>query len=242
MNRVIALAGLVGAMTSGFAWSQSAPAPPFEEATIRYLSFPFRLWGIEILNGSVIVTGWGLRSLIAEAYGVKEYQVAGGPDWLSRPNGIYEIDASAKSTPTKDQVRAMAQALLADRFQLKMHREMQDLAAYALVVAKDGPKMKESLPGALGMTTANMVRYIDFGTTSMEDLAQQLYFYGITERPVFNKTGLTANYDFRLEWTRDAAKSPVFTPLVERLGLKLEPITVSTEMVIVDDVEMPSEN
>jgi uncharacterized protein (TIGR03435 family) len=96
MNRVIAVAGLIGAMTSGFAWSQSAPVriaapPPFDEATIRYLSFPSRLWGIDIRNGGAMVTGWGLRSLIAEAYGVKEYQVAGGPSWLSQRDGVYQI-------------------------------------------------------------------------------------------------------------------------------------------------------
>jgi uncharacterized protein (TIGR03435 family) len=235
MNRVIAVAGLIGAITSGFAWSQSAPAL-FAEATVRRLSVPSHPPGIDILDGSVTLTGFGFRALVAKAYGVKEYQVAGGP---AKQEDIYQIDAIAKSTPTEDQVRAMAQALLADQFRLKVHREMQDLAAYNLAVAKGGPKMKENEPGVFGMTTAG-VSHIDFATASMGALAKELYV--ITGRPVFDQTGLTGNYDFRLDWIMDETKSHVFIPMVERLGLKLEPITVLTEMVVIDHVEVPSKD
>src|SRR5271156_3407282 len=103
MVRPIVGLGLIAVTASG----QSAPA--FEAATIKKLSAPVRSPGIEIHDGSVIVTGWGLRSLIAEAYGVKEFQAAGGPDWLSRREDVYEIEANARNTPSNDQVRAMAQ-------------------------------------------------------------------------------------------------------------------------------------
>ena len=55
-------------------------------------------------------------------------------------------NAPGEGTPTGDDVRRMLQTLLADRFQLKLHRETKERPVYALVVAKNGPKLKESAP------------------------------------------------------------------------------------------------
>jgi uncharacterized protein (TIGR03435 family) len=231
------------------ALGQTTPAVVFEAATIRkhiFTGAAGKTFGVVISGGSVggnRVAAYSvtLNRLISEAFNLKAYQISGGPSWADdEANAAYDIEAKVDGTPTMDQARVMLQALLVDRFHLKVHREMRDLAAYNLVVGKDGPKMKESEPGVLILTTVGL-SHIDFGTTSMEGLAQQLYFYAIAERPVFDKTGLTGKYDFRLEWTRDDTKSKVFIPLLERLGLKLEPTTVSTEMVVIDHVEMPSE-
>jgi uncharacterized protein (TIGR03435 family) len=65
-------------------------------------------------------------------------------------------------------------------------------------------------------------------------------------RPVMNNTGLTGEYDFRVEWSADPAKDPsapsIFTALQEQLGLKLEPAKGPIEVIIVDRAEKPSEN
>jgi uncharacterized protein (TIGR03435 family) len=87
-----------------------------------------------------------LKDLVANAYGVKPYQVS-GPDWMNA-NGLdaphFEIVANLPEGSTKDDAPKMLQALLADRFKLEAHRTDQEHPVYALVVAKGGPKMKES--------------------------------------------------------------------------------------------------
>jgi uncharacterized protein (TIGR03435 family) len=79
--------------------------------------------------------------IIAQAYQVKDYQIS-GPDWL----GSQRFDIVAKLPPDtpKKQIPLMLQSLLAERFKLTIHREKKDLPGYALVVGKNGPKLKES--------------------------------------------------------------------------------------------------
>lgn len=82
-----------------------------------------------------------LTVLIMDAYNVKKFQISGLPDWAGRD--VFDIAATVEGgrTPTVDQARRMLQTLLADRFQLKLHRETKELPIYSLVVAKNGPKL-----------------------------------------------------------------------------------------------------
>ncbi len=82
-----------------------------------------------------------LRQVLARAYNVKSYQIS-GPSTLDSER--YNITATVPPGTTKDQFAVMLQNLVADRFQLTLHREKKDLPAYALVLAKGGPKMKVS--------------------------------------------------------------------------------------------------
>lgn len=84
-----------------------------------------------------------MKTLIATAYKVKEYQVT-GPAWLATDH--FDVVAKMPEGATKDDAPAMLQSLLADRFKLVTHRETQEHPILALVVGKGGPKMKES-PG-----------------------------------------------------------------------------------------------
>lgn len=77
------------------------------------------------------------------AYGVKNYQIS-GPPWLDTER--FSIVAKAPPGAAKEQVLVMWQNLLAQRFQLKLHRETNDIPIYELVVGKNGPKLKESAP------------------------------------------------------------------------------------------------
>ncbi|MES1257383.1 MAG: TIGR03435 family protein [Acidobacteriota bacterium] len=88
-----------------------------------------------------------LRMVLAKAWGVKSYQIS-GPAWLDSEH----FDMTAKVPPgtTKEQFSVMLQNLVADRFKLTLHREKKDLPAYALLVAKGGPKLQatpENDPG-----------------------------------------------------------------------------------------------
>lgn len=82
-----------------------------------------------------------LRDLIAIAYKVKTYQIT-GPDWLRSER--FDIEATVPEGATKDDVPAMLQALLEERFKLSAHRDTEDRKVLALVVARGGPKLKES--------------------------------------------------------------------------------------------------
>jgi uncharacterized protein (TIGR03435 family) len=87
-----------------------------------------------------------LHALIADAYGVKEYQVSAVPQWADTL--ICEIAAtiSGDAVATQDQVRPMLQSLLADRFQLKVHPETKEMSLYRLRQVKKSNLLKPAGP------------------------------------------------------------------------------------------------
>jgi uncharacterized protein (TIGR03435 family) len=82
-----------------------------------------------------------LLNLITMAYSVKTFQV-NAPEWAVTQK--FNIDAKIPPGTTKEQFHAMLQNLLIDRFKLAVHHESKDVAKYDLVLAKNGPKLKES--------------------------------------------------------------------------------------------------
>jgi uncharacterized protein (TIGR03435 family) len=98
----------------------------------------------------------------------------------------------------------MLQSLLADRVKLRVHREMKEMPVYALVVGKNGPKLKESAPdadpgGHTGVSGRNYV--VTMPKTTMGRLVQEMSNTAFLDRPVLEKTGLTGAYDFKLTYT-----------------------------------------
>jgi uncharacterized protein (TIGR03435 family) len=95
-----------------------------------------------------------IRQLIVQAYGLQDFQLTGGPGWLTSDRFDIEATPGAGISPTQAQTQEMLQSLLEERFQLKVRRETKNLPAYNLVVAKGGLKMKPSadqtLPGPAG--------------------------------------------------------------------------------------------
>jgi len=96
--------------------------------------------------GRIAYNNLSLRDLMTNAYDVKRSQVSGGPGWLDTER--FDITAKVPEGTTKEQMKVMLQNLLADRFKLALHRETKEMAMYALVVGKNGPKMKESAANA----------------------------------------------------------------------------------------------
>lgn len=82
-----------------------------------------------------------LKDLIANAYKVKAFQVS-GPAWLATER--FDIVAKMPDGASKDDAPTMLQALLQERFKLTAHRTTAEQPVFALVVGKDGPKLKES--------------------------------------------------------------------------------------------------
>src|SRR5438067_11004728 len=130
-------------LAAAFAFGQSAtPRPEFEVASIK--PSPAAApgghvdVGVHVDGAQVRCTWFSLTDYIGMAYEVKHYQIS-GPPWLA--SARFDISAKVPSGE-REHIRLMLQSLLADRFQMKMHREKKDFPVYALTVTKSGIKMK----------------------------------------------------------------------------------------------------
>jgi uncharacterized protein (TIGR03435 family) len=108
-------------------------------------------------GGGFTARNLNLENLLRTAYQVESYQLVGGPNW--RTSAGFDVQAKAARSavePTRDEVRKMLQALLADRFHLTLHRETRELPIYALVTAKGGPKLRAAESSASSNGTLKM--------------------------------------------------------------------------------------
>jgi uncharacterized protein (TIGR03435 family) len=150
MLRAIMGAGLV-VFTSCAALAQTAEnSPSFEVASVKPAA-PITGNAIRVMMrggpgspdpGQITYSNVTVKNVLMNAYGVKGFQIS-GPGWLDSER--YDIVAKLPRGATKAEFMAMLQNLLAERFKLTLHREKKDLPMYALVVGKNGPKMKEAV-------------------------------------------------------------------------------------------------
>jgi uncharacterized protein (TIGR03435 family) len=199
-------------------------------------------------TGQLTITNRSLKELIEMAYTVQDFQIS-APDWLG--SAKFDIVAKIPAGAQKDQRPAMMQALLAERFHLAVHRESKEMPAYALVVAKSGPKLQQVEPGGTSMNDneSNNSRRITAERASMAVLAEALA--RIVEHPVVDRSGLQGVYSLKLQYTPDNSKSDgpdaagpsIYAALEEQLGLKLQTQKLPVEIIVVDYVErVPTEN
>jgi uncharacterized protein (TIGR03435 family) len=141
-SKVFALCFAVALMaqTPEFEVASVKPSPPIEP--LKLMAGKMHL-GMLVDAARVDIGGMSLAELIRTAYRVKPYQVI-GPDWMKSER--YDVMAKMPEGASKDQVPEMLQELLADRFKLKTHRDNKEHSVYALVVGKNGPKLKEAAP------------------------------------------------------------------------------------------------
>ena len=174
-----------------------------------------------------------LPLLIALAYEVSDGDVV-GPDWATKVDFItdkhtFDIEARLPPGASKEQLRLMLQSLLAERFALKTHWEKKEAPAYALVLAKGGPKFQESPPAPAGADPNVRVNLFTPGTDGFPatppgysgmfvhpipgHTRAKFIRYSLDEfakwtrtnsgRPSINSTGLTGRYDFYLDYGND---------------------------------------
>jgi uncharacterized protein (TIGR03435 family) len=211
---------------SRYAPNEAASAPPLGRCVIRN----GRL-------GHLLFIAYHLRSM---SY------VKGGPDWVKSGDDRFNIEAKVEdpSRVTEAELYTMLQALLIERFNVEFHRESKPMPGYALVVARNGPKLQDAKgsdvfaswgpskpnPGQPNSLTAR--KY------SIAGLADMLSMFG---DPVIDKTGLNGAYDFTLSWN-DTDGPSLFSALQDQLGLKLEPQKVPVSFFIVESAQKPTEN
>jgi uncharacterized protein (TIGR03435 family) len=215
---------------SAAVFAQSRPVtvvqggPAFEVASIRpSADQPSQVnVGLRVSESQVRISFFSLKDYIGMAYSLKPHLIE-GPEWLSRVR--FEIAGKMPDGSTTAQVPQMLQALLADRFQLKAHRETKEAPVYVLGVAREGLRIEESpvRPNAADAKSANVEVAaagniqgvaVDLGDGSsfnfgdnklavtrmtMTQLAEMLTRF--VDRPVVDQTGLTGKYDVTLELT-----------------------------------------
>jgi uncharacterized protein (TIGR03435 family) len=150
MLRAVLNAGLI-VFTSCAAFAQTTEnSPAFEVASVKQAA-PIVGNMIRVMMrggpgspdpGQITYTNVTVKNVLMNAYGVKGFQIS-GPGWLDSER--FDIVAKLPPGSTKADFMVMLQNLLAERFKLTLHREKKDLPMYALVVGKNGPKMKESV-------------------------------------------------------------------------------------------------
>ncbi len=244
------------------------PPPAFDVASIRSSQGPaptgeFRGHGpresIKVSPDSVTMRNVSLRSCIRWAYRVDDYQVS-GPDAIVVPR--FDIAAKAATAASEDQLRAMMQTMLADRFKLSLHRVTKEQSGFALVVGKGGPKFQESKEEGDSSLDPDMQRMqVAIRRTPVSQLVELLS--NLFRAPIIDETGLKGKYDITINVAkymseigghgggeRAAGDTPpdpislVMRGVQEELGLKLEARNkIPVDYLVVDHIEKaPTEN
>jgi uncharacterized protein (TIGR03435 family) len=211
-------------------------------------------------NNRFVEKAYTLKLLIAAAYDLNPRTISGGPSWIESDH--YDIVAVTPGDvrPTRQEQMSMLRSLLTDRFKLTFHREPREFSIYQLEIAKSGSKLKESATPDAPPTVGPGVVYpqrivLPARNATMADFASLLQ-RAILDRPVVDKTGLSARYDFDLEWAPDetqfggdvpsasaeAPSAPLFSAVQQQLGLRLVPTRGLVDALIVDKAERPSAN
>jgi uncharacterized protein (TIGR03435 family) len=188
-----------------------------------------------------------LRVLLMQAYNVNNFQLL-RPSWME--TAVFDVIAKVPEGTTKEQYRLMLQNLLAERFKLSLHRDKKEAQMYDLVVAKGGPKLKESAEGRSQEDAVPSGRpkipddwkFIRGEKQTTELLAARLA--GPLQAPVTDATGLRGAYDYTLSWSDNPDSGPsLFSAIQATLGLKLEPKKGLLDIIVVDHAEkVPTEN
>jgi uncharacterized protein (TIGR03435 family) len=260
------------------AWTIPEPLPPpkmmdekakpeFEVATIKPSDPNRRGWGITVNRSGVLSTlNTNLSDLIKFAYDVHPKQVIGAPAWVDSDKFDISAKPDVPGVPSVNQMKAMLQKLLADRFNLKFHHEKKELSVYAITVAKGGEKIKKEenstlpIPGFGGMPQ----RGFNVRNATIAEFASVMQAQ-FMELPVVDQTGLgDTRYSFVLKWTPDPsqrsgfgggpppdAPPPVpdadappdlFAAMQQQLGLKMGTTKAPVDVMVIDKVDKPSEN
>ncbi|MEO8597684.1 MAG: TIGR03435 family protein [Candidatus Solibacter sp.] len=260
---------LIAVAASCMASAQNAPVQPkFEVASVKRADQCFGARN-SIDPGSVSLRGMPLKIVLMEAFKVKAEQVE-GPSWLDAD--CFDIFAKIPEGVPSNQVPAMLQALLTERFRLAAHEEDRPRSGFALVVDKGGPKFKEDDPKANFMRGPDGKQLTFFGFAShggVKGVMTMAMLAGNLSRevygPVEDATGLAGKYDIDLTWAREPGLAPreptasasalpaadipapegpsLFTALRDSLGLRLERRNVPVRFVVVEHIERtPTEN
>jgi uncharacterized protein (TIGR03435 family) len=257
------MASLCGCLMNAASLAQTSNEPPksivFDAATIKppasdgggnagFLSYP----------GGRVFFGGNIKWLIEAAFNVQDYQLAGGPSWVS--SQWFEINAvPPEASPSRDiklrqvqptsEQRFMLQSLLRERFGVKYHLEMKESPVYILSRGGGALQLKPTKDSAADPRAIVTMKAGDIadgeaeGTNTTTDfLALRLSRY--LQLPVLNQTGITGSYDYYLPPVDPENTDPITAVLgvVDRLGLKIKRGRGPVAHLLIDHIEQPSED
>ena len=256
-------------------------APRFEVASVkRNMTDPTK--GVQgplgVEPGRFVSIGWPLRHVITMAYGARAFQIVGAPSWIERD--FFDINARAPDDTPAAGILPMVRALLADRFKLRAHLEKREMPIYALVVVQDGrlgPGMKRTTencaqvradgktvrarPGDFPVCASRLTASPVNGTLVLEmaegGMSVASFIKNVSsyvDRLVIDRTGLTGDFDFLLQFQPPGGLSatsangvpsldgaPPFPEAVQRqLGLRLQSERAPVDVLVIDSVEPPT--
>jgi len=237
--------GLV--VIAGARAQDAASRPRFEVASIRLNTSNDPASWNDLSGANVVFRNYTFGSILLTAFMVDRLNLE-APAWLYDQR--FDITARVPDEKASlDQRRQMLQALLMDRFGLVVHHEAKTRSGFALVVAKNGPKI-QPVEDVGGHNNDNRPGKIQRLRTTIEDFASAVA--DILRQPVVDETHLAGRYNVVLTYTPDggpgtpaeASGGPsIFTALEEQLGLKLEPRKLPVDILVVDRCEkLPTEN
>jgi uncharacterized protein (TIGR03435 family) len=235
--------------------------PAFEVASIKPSDTSAPHGKFIRTNGRhVIAYNISVSDLIIYAYGLQARQIVDGPPSLLAKQ--FDIDGvpDVIGHPNRNQSRSMFQKLLASRFRLASHYESRELPAYAIQIAKGGPKLTITArkPGDGTNFTYTCPPLLTVRNYSISDFAKGMQD-AFLDKPVVDQTGLRDRYDFDLKWTPDDSQSycPVspgatrsdpnappslYTAIQEQLGIKIVSTKALVQVMVIDHLEAPSDN
>jgi bla regulator protein blaR1 len=216
---------LAAAVLTGFTAAQSTNPPAFEVASVKpNTSGDGRVLMTPQPGGRLNLVNVPLRLMIRNAYRVQDFQIVGGPDWLSTAR--FDVVAKAEGgNPSQEELQLMLRSLLADRFKLVVRPDTREMPTYSLVPARAdgktgaqlrksdancGPATAPGAPPAPGQLPS-CGSMLGFGNlkargSTMAALASTLSTFA--GRIVVDRTGLAGGYDVDLNWTPDQISRP----------------------------------
>ena len=208
--------------------------------------------GFWTTHGRFLAKNVTAKFLVAIAYGLQKFQIAGGADWVDADR--FDIEARLEDeSATPGGEAPMIQFLLADRFKLQVHREVRESTVYALVVSGKGSRLKAvSSQGGVNVGAGQLVSEgMPIGLLASL-LGTRL------GRTVLDRTNLAGRYAIDLRWTPDPGEPPsdpgdsfpqpdssgpsIFTAIQEQLGLKLQSTKGQSGFLVIDHIEKPTAN
>jgi uncharacterized protein (TIGR03435 family) len=256
----LVMLGVFGILSGPHSRAQS-PRSEFEVASIKRNTSGDLGRYIRPGAGRLSVSNMTVKDLLTIAYQVRDFQISGGPTWINSEHYDIEAKTDGNAAP-KQMAETMLQALLEDRFKLKVHRETKELPIYVLTLAKNGLKIEPAKEGSCitldpgkpaapgqrqsafcGFHVIGRGRY-DATHTGVSALATDLS--SVLSRTVADKTALTEAFDIHLRFAPedapDSTSPSIFTAVQEQLGLRLEAGKGPVEVLVIDQVGRPSEN
>lgn len=208
------------------------PAPPEADPKTGSWSIPS--------TGRFTATHVSLALLLQLAYDIDRSQIANGPGWLD--TNLYDIAAKPEDGVhlTRDELRPRLQDLLQQRFHLIAHTEARPVSGYALVVAKDGPRLTPTKGDHFSGFRINVSKGQMRGANwSIPQLAK--YLTPAAGFPVVDQTGLTGSYDVAFSYNpQPEADSPLPTldvALKQETGLLLKPQKVPVQTIVIESID-----